>query len=143
MCRGWLADGALELADASRKNRAYRLSADLARLVRLVESVIGPGVSVLFSQVFFKAPEGGGPKPAHQDNWYFGPRDPEALTLADQALNAEPNYVLDEYQSTQLWGPKLRAASQRLFREPRLRTTVERAHANANPDGDSGEEEEF
>ena len=57
------------------------------RLVRLVESFIGPGVSVYFSQVFFKAPEGGGPKPAHQDNFYFGPRDPEALVTAWVALD--------------------------------------------------------
>jgi len=54
-----------------------------ARLLALVESVIGKGVSVYFSQIFFKAPEGGGPKPPHQDNFYFGPRDPEA---ADHGL---------------------------------------------------------
>ena len=53
-----------------------------ARLVHRVESIIGRGVAVCFSQVFFKAPEGGGPKPAHQDNFYFGPRDPEALVTA-------------------------------------------------------------
>ena len=45
-------------------------------LVSLVEALIGPGVSVYFSQIFFKPPEGGGPKPAHQDNFYFGPTDP-------------------------------------------------------------------
>ena len=65
----------------------------------------------------------------------------EALELADKALSAEPNYVLESYQTTQLWGPKLRGATQLLFREPSLRPAVERAMANANPDQDSSEEE--
>jgi phytanoyl-CoA hydroxylase len=42
---------------------------------------------VYFSQVFFKAPEGGGPKPAHQDNFYFGPTDPEGLVTAWIAID--------------------------------------------------------
>lgn len=59
--------------------------ADLAKdptLVGLVEDILGPGVSVYFSQIFFKAPRGGGPKPVHQDNFYFGPNDPEGLVTA-------------------------------------------------------------
>ena len=53
----------------------------------MVESIIGPGVSVYFSQIFFKPPEGGGPKPAHQDNYYFGPNDPEGVVTAWVALD--------------------------------------------------------
>lgn len=70
-----------------------------------------------------------------------GRQSAEALTLAEKALTAEPNYVLESYQTTQLWGPKLRAATQVLFREASLRPAVERALANANPD-DNGEEED-
>ena len=57
------------------------------RLVSLVQSLIGPGVSVYFSQIFFKPPEGGGPKPAHQDNFYFGPTDLEGVVTAWIALD--------------------------------------------------------
>src|SRR5436305_14347475 len=62
------------------------LAAD-RRLVDLVEQFVGSGVSVYFSQVFFKAPEGGGPKPAHQDNNYFGPTDIEGVVTAWIALD--------------------------------------------------------
>lgn len=57
------------------------------RLVGLVEDLIGPGVTLLFSQVFMKSPHGGGPKPVHQDNFYFGPADPEGLVTAWLALD--------------------------------------------------------
>ncbi|MES1265987.1 MAG: phytanoyl-CoA dioxygenase family protein [Variovorax sp.] len=57
------------------------------RLVDLVESFVGPGVSVYFSQIFFKPPEGGGPKPAHQDNYYFGPTSIEGVVTAWIALD--------------------------------------------------------
>lgn len=63
---------------------------ELARapvLVGLVEDLIGPGVSVYFSQIFFKPPHGGGPKPVHQDNFCFGPSDPEAVVTAWLALD--------------------------------------------------------
>jgi len=48
-------------------------------LIEAVEQMIGNGVGVIFSQVFCKSPEGGGPKPVHQDNYYFDPDDTEAL----------------------------------------------------------------
>jgi phytanoyl-CoA hydroxylase len=51
-----------------------------------VEALIGPGVDVYFSQIFFKPPEGGSPKPAHQDNWYAGPNNVEGLVTAWIAL---------------------------------------------------------
>jgi phytanoyl-CoA hydroxylase len=57
------------------------------RLVSLVESIIGPGVTVYFSQIFFKPPEGGGPKPVHQDNFYFGPKHRDEMVTAWVALD--------------------------------------------------------
>jgi len=56
-------------------------------LVDMVEQLIGPGVSVCFSQVFMKPPEVGGNKPIHQDNFYFGPDDPDAILTAWIALD--------------------------------------------------------
>jgi phytanoyl-CoA hydroxylase len=87
--RRWYLDGGVKARDVLRKldnphyhRESVRKLARDARLVSLVEGAIGKGVSVYFSQIFFKPPEGGGPKPAHQDNFYFGPRDPEALVTA-------------------------------------------------------------
>ncbi len=87
--RRWYIDGGVKAREVLRKldnphfhrDSIRRLARD-PRLVSLVEAAIGKGVSVYFSQIFFKAPEGGGPKPPHQDNFYFGPRDPEALITA-------------------------------------------------------------
>lgn len=92
--RAWYVDGGVKARTVLRKldnphwhhDAVRALSADPA-LVRLVEALIGPDVAVLFSQVFFKAPEGGGPKPAHQDNFYFGPNDPQGVVTAWVALD--------------------------------------------------------
>ena len=51
----------------------FRAMAESVQLISIVEQLIGTGVSVFFSQVFCKPPEVGGPKPVHQDNFYFGP----------------------------------------------------------------------
>lgn len=56
-------------------------------LVGIVEKVLGSGVSVYFSQIFFKPPGGGGPKPVHQDNYYFGPNSTEGVVTAWIALD--------------------------------------------------------
>ena len=87
--RRWYLDGGVKAREVLRKldnphhqRESVRGLARDPRLVSLVESVIGKGVSVYFSQIFFKPPEGGGPKPPHQDNFYFGPRDPQALITA-------------------------------------------------------------
>jgi ectoine hydroxylase-related dioxygenase (phytanoyl-CoA dioxygenase family) len=87
--RRWYVDGGVKAREVLRKldnphhfRASVRSLAQDPRLVALVEGAIGRGVSVYFSQIFFKAPEGGGPKPPHQDNFYFGPRDPEALITA-------------------------------------------------------------
>jgi tetratricopeptide (TPR) repeat protein len=62
-----------------------------------------------------------------------------ALDLAKKALTTDPNYVLESYQKDQLWGPKLRQATQGLLLQNELKAVVERARANANPDGDNGD----
>jgi ectoine hydroxylase-related dioxygenase (phytanoyl-CoA dioxygenase family) len=92
--RAWYVDGGVKARTVLRKldnphhqREAVRRLAFEPALVALVESLIGPGVSVHFSQIFFKPPEGGAPKPAHQDNYYFGPADPEALVTAWIALD--------------------------------------------------------
>jgi phytanoyl-CoA hydroxylase len=92
--RAWYIDGGVKARTVLRKldDPAYfrpairRLASD-ARLVGLVESLIGKGVAVCFSQVFFKPPEGGGPKPMHQDNFYFGPNDRDGMVTAWVALD--------------------------------------------------------
>lgn len=65
---------------------AFRALAAHPPLVAQVEALIGRGVSVYFSQIFFKPPHGGGPKPVHQDNFYFGPSDPDGMVTAWVAL---------------------------------------------------------
>jgi len=67
---------------------AFRELAITPALVEAVEQLIGAGVSVLFSQVFCKAPKVGGPKPVHQDNFYFAPNDTDALLTMWIALDA-------------------------------------------------------
>ena len=92
--RAWYVDGGVQAKTVLRKldnphahRPAVQQIARDPRLVSLVEQVLGRGVSVYFSQIFFKAPEGGGPKPAHQDNFYFGPSDPEGIVTAWIALD--------------------------------------------------------
>jgi len=65
----------------------------------------------------------------------------EALQLASKALDSDPNYVLESYQKDQLWGPKLRSTTQELLRQPDLKPVVDRALANASPEGESSEDE--
>lgn len=65
----------------------------------------------------------------------------EALELASKALDNEPNYVLESYQKEQLWGPKLRNTTQELLKVGDLKPVVDRALANASPEGESSEEE--
>ncbi len=66
---------------------AFQQMAASSPLVAMVEQLIGPGVTVVFSQVFCKPPRVGGPKPVHQDNFYFGPDDPESAVTAWIALD--------------------------------------------------------
>ncbi len=92
--RAWYVDGGVQARAVLRKldnpHHHRELVREVARtpaLVQLVEQLIGPGVSVYFSQIFFKPPEGGGPKPAHQDNFYFGPNNLEGVVTAWIALD--------------------------------------------------------
>jgi tetratricopeptide (TPR) repeat protein len=65
----------------------------------------------------------------------------EALELAGKALDNDPNYVLESYQKEQLWGSKLRSTTQELLQQGDLKAVVDRALANASPEGESSEEE--
>jgi ectoine hydroxylase-related dioxygenase (phytanoyl-CoA dioxygenase family) len=92
--RRWYVDAGVKHTTVLRKldnpvfhRPAIRRLAMKPSLVDLVEDLIGKGVSVVFSQVFFKPPRGGGPKPVHQDNFYFGPEDPDAIVTAWVALD--------------------------------------------------------
>lgn len=91
--RKWYLDGGVQNGAVLRKldnpvfHREYfRRLAGHPRLLTLVEHLIGPHVNVYFSQIFMKPPEGGGPKPVHQDNFYFGPNDPDGMVTAWIAL---------------------------------------------------------
>lgn len=92
--RAWYVDRGVAGAAVLRKldnpvfhRPVLRALAQNPRLVDLVEDIIGRGVTVYFSQIFFKPPGGGGPKPVHQDNYYFGPRDPDGVVTAWVALD--------------------------------------------------------
>lgn len=92
--RAWYLDAGVQARSVLRKldnphaaRPAVQALARDRRLLDLVEAFVGPGVSVYFSQIFFKPPEGGGPKPAHQDNFYFGPTDIEGVVTAWIALD--------------------------------------------------------
>ena len=61
------------------------------------------------------------------------PGDAESIELARKALAEDPNYVLPGHQENQLWGSKLRQATDVLLTTPSLRGVVERAEANADP----------
>ena len=65
----------------------------------------------------------------------------EAIELVCKALDTEPNYVLDVYQKDQLWGPKLRSTTAELFKLTELKPVVDRALANASPEGERSDEE--
>ncbi len=60
------------------------------------------------------------------------PGNIEALELASKALKKNPNYVSLNHQKEQLWGPKLRRATKKLFMQPSLKTDIERAIATAD-----------
>src|ERR1700752_38310 len=92
--RAWFIDGGVSARTVLRKldnphfhRDAVQTLARDPKLVGLVERFLGKGVSVYFSQIFFKPPEGGGPKPAHQDNFYFGPTDIAGVVTAWVALD--------------------------------------------------------
>jgi ectoine hydroxylase-related dioxygenase (phytanoyl-CoA dioxygenase family) len=92
--KSWYLDRGVENAEVLRKldlpvsqREVFRGLAHKENLVTCVEQLIGKGVSIYFSQVFLKPPEGGGPKPVHQDNFYFGPDDPNGMITVWIALD--------------------------------------------------------
>jgi len=92
--RAWYVDAGVPGVPVLRKldqpvahRPLFRRLAAKPALLAMVEQLIGPGLRVYFSQVFFKPPGGGGPKPVHQDNFYFGPNNPDGLVTAWLALD--------------------------------------------------------
>lgn len=92
--RDWYLESTEVSAPALRKldhpvfhRPVFRKLATDSRLVSMVEQLIGAPVVVFFSQVFMKPPGVGGPKPIHQDNFYFGPDDLDATLTAWVALD--------------------------------------------------------
>jgi len=85
--KGLPSDVLRKLDNPVHHRKFFRELASSPALVKLVEQIVGNGVSVYFSQIFFKPPGGGGPKPVHQDNYYFGPNDPEGVVTAWVALD--------------------------------------------------------
>lgn len=57
------------------------------KLLPFVRRLVGENPVVIFSQIFCKPPGGGGPKPVHQDNFYFGVDSPDQVITAWIALD--------------------------------------------------------
>ncbi len=92
--QAWYVEGAITDRAVLRKldnpiylRPAFRSLAANEGLLAMVEQLIGPSPKAFFSQIFFKAAGGGGPKPVHQDNYYFGPNDPEGMVTVWIALD--------------------------------------------------------
>jgi len=92
--RAWYVDGGVTGAPTLRKldnpvffRPFFRQLASTTKLMEAVQSLIGPGLRVAFSQLFFKSPGGGGPKPVHQDDYYFGCDTPDGMVTAWIALD--------------------------------------------------------
>lgn len=93
--RDWYLERAVGAPDVLRKldqpvfhRPAFRALAGDEALLAMVADLIQRPAGVAFSQIFFKPPHGGGPKPVHQDNFYFGPNDREGMVTAWVALDA-------------------------------------------------------
>ena len=56
-------------------------------LLSIAKQLIGKPLTVFFSQVFMKPAKYGGPKPVHQDNYYFGPEDEERVLTVWLAID--------------------------------------------------------
>ncbi len=66
---------------------AFRSLASSPKLLSIVRQVLGGSGCVFFSQIFLEPPEHGGPKPIHQDNFYFGPDSLDATLTVWVALD--------------------------------------------------------
>lgn len=85
--RGTATPALRKLDHPVHERHVFRQMARQRKLVQYVEQLIGGGLRVWFSQVFLKPPGGGGPKPVHQDNYYFGPSHPDGVVTAWIALD--------------------------------------------------------
>ncbi len=81
--KGTAIENQLRKLDNPVSQRAFFRNMALSpTVVSLIEDLIGKEVIAFFSQIFFKPPHGGGPKPIHQDNFYFGPdKKDQVITL--------------------------------------------------------------
>ena len=66
----------------------FQQLAQVPRVKQVAEQLIGPDVCIFFSQVFMKPAHHGGPKPIHQDNYYFDPADHQRQVTLWIALDA-------------------------------------------------------
>lgn len=66
----------------------FQQLAQVPRVKQGIEQLIGPDVCIFFSQVFMKPAHHGGPKPIHQDNYYFDPTDHQRQVTVWVALDA-------------------------------------------------------
>jgi len=91
--RAWYLEGQTDamalrkLDNPVHERPVFRSMARQSRLLSCVTQLIGSGLQVAFSQVFMKPPGGGGPKPVHQDNYYFGPNNPNGIVTVWIALD--------------------------------------------------------
>ena len=58
-----------------------------------------------------------------------GDQSEATIGMAIRALDRESDYAAEDYQESQLWGEKLRAATRHLFMDSRLQSALERALA--------------
>ena len=61
-----------------------------------------------------------------------GDQSEATIGMAIRALDRESDYAEEDFQESQLWGEKLRAATRRLFMDSRLQNALERALALVN-----------
>ena len=67
---------------------SFRSVALAPRMMELASALLGGRRALVFSdQCFIKPPENGGPKPYHQDNWYFGVASSDDIITAWVALD--------------------------------------------------------
>ena len=78
---------ALRILDDPQYNREFfrKLASD-PHITSRVDKILGKGHEVFSGRIFFKAPGGGGPKPTHQDNFYFNPSRTDGLITVWIAL---------------------------------------------------------
>ncbi len=60
------------------------------------------------------------------------PKNKESIRLAQEALAENPDYVSMHHQKEQLWGEKLIRATQELFKNKELETTITKAFENSS-----------